>query len=599
MKKIISTIVFLAAGFTFLTAGAQEDAVFNRLVHEYTLNDDGSSSFREYRELKLLSHMAFHRLYGETFVIYDPMYQELKIDKAYTIMRDGSRVDVPGNAFNEVLPYDAANAAPYNHLREMVITHTGLEVGATIYLDYTVSSKPGYYPAFVGEATVRDLVPVKEKQVIINIPAGEELQYKMLGLRTAPGISENGKLRTYTFTFRDVKPYYQAWGVDYEAMPRLFFSTAKDFQRAYFPFVSQEAFTFQVNADMAEKAGELKGKYDDPLKSALAIQQMVVEEIGTWELWFGYTGFSCRTPIEVWRSNAGTRLEKTVLMASLLRSAGFQAVPVAIFPARYFDERVGSLDLFRDFAVQLSLDGRRMYLSAYRTHAGDLSFSFGNKMILVLDGAIETARPFETDIQPSVIEYRIEGRINDSLQLTGLADIQLGQGANPYYSLFNDTSYAKRLFPGSKDATIISLNLEKSHLTLEVEKKEALKQYGDLCFLELPSAPNGTNSWGYTYVETGRPEPIHLPALLKEQYEFVLEVPEGFSLISPEANIQIENGLGKVMISLNQEKNSIRIIRAIELRKGDIMTSEFDAFNSLWEAWMNPSLKTVVIKKKA
>ena len=156
------------------------DAVFNKVIHEYTLNDDGSSEYREYKEVKLLSHMAFHRLYGETFVIFDPEYQELQITEAYTIMADGQKVEVPGNAFNEVLPRAAAHVAPYNSLREMVITHTGLEVGATIYLDYILKTKAGYMPAFMGEEIISDIVPVKEKQLIIHIPAGQELQYKML-----------------------------------------------------------------------------------------------------------------------------------------------------------------------------------------------------------------------------------------------------------------------------------------------------------------------------------------------------------------------------------------------------------------------------------
>ena len=52
----------------------------------------------------------------------------------------------PENALLEVLPSAAADALAYNGLKEMVVVHTGLELGATIYLDYSVDPRPGYLP---------------------------------------------------------------------------------------------------------------------------------------------------------------------------------------------------------------------------------------------------------------------------------------------------------------------------------------------------------------------------------------------------------------------------------------------------------------------
>ena len=112
MKTISTYLSFLVFLFLFqVTISAEEgDAVYKKIVHEYTLNPDGSNEYREYKEIKLLSHLSFHRMYGETFIIFDPAYQELEINEAYTIMADGQRVDVPDNAFNEVLPRAASHA---------------------------------------------------------------------------------------------------------------------------------------------------------------------------------------------------------------------------------------------------------------------------------------------------------------------------------------------------------------------------------------------------------------------------------------------------------------------------------------------------------
>ena len=50
----------------------------------------------------------------------------------------------------------------YNHIKEMVITHTGLELGATIYLDYTLSSKPSFLSTPDIDEVLQELSPVKE-----------------------------------------------------------------------------------------------------------------------------------------------------------------------------------------------------------------------------------------------------------------------------------------------------------------------------------------------------------------------------------------------------------------------------------------------------
>ncbi len=132
------------------------DAVYSKIVKEYTYNMDGSVDFRYYHRLKILSYFAFHRVFGETFIVYNPKFQTLKINKCVTYMADGKAVPSPANAFNEVLPAFATNSYPYNHLREMVVTHTGLEINCEIELDYTIHSQAGFYPFLMANETVLD-----------------------------------------------------------------------------------------------------------------------------------------------------------------------------------------------------------------------------------------------------------------------------------------------------------------------------------------------------------------------------------------------------------------------------------------------------------
>ena len=108
------------------SAFAGSEAEYKKLSKAYTLNADGSQEFRYNMELTLFTHTAMNGTYGESFIVYNPQYQELKINSSYTKQKDGNIVKTPDNAFVEVLPRTAADAPAYNHLKEMVVVHTVL-----------------------------------------------------------------------------------------------------------------------------------------------------------------------------------------------------------------------------------------------------------------------------------------------------------------------------------------------------------------------------------------------------------------------------------------------------------------------------------------
>ena len=147
----MKTLSFYIGIFVFLLCAssvrAASEAEFRVLSKHYTLHADGSQELRVKKELTLYTHAAMNGLYGETFITYDPQYQELKIHESYTRQKDGTIVKTPDNAFVEVLPSSAKDAPAYNRLKEMVVVHTGLELGATIVLDYSNDSRAVYFPA--------------------------------------------------------------------------------------------------------------------------------------------------------------------------------------------------------------------------------------------------------------------------------------------------------------------------------------------------------------------------------------------------------------------------------------------------------------------
>jgi len=367
MKKSIFTTILALLVFQFTNLQAQTesyDAEYLKLVKEYTLNADGSYDFHYFKEIKLNTYYAFHRLFGETFIVYNPEYQELKINEAFTIMADGKKIVAPDNAFNEVLPGFARDIAAYNHLREMVVTHTGTEIGCVITLDYTVKTEKGFLPFFFGSEEVREIVPVKELNIIINVPDNIDLKHRMLNNRTAPAVTGNEGRKAYTWTFRDVPALSHASNQDPDRKEVLFFSTAKDMTAAYFAFVNQDAFKSQPGPAISRRVDTaVKDKKSD-LDMILALQEVVIDELKLADIPLIYSGYKARTPDVAWQSANATGLEKAVLLSEMLKKANINACPVATVTNGWYSTEMGNPAVYDGYLVQVNpKETGRIYLS--------------------------------------------------------------------------------------------------------------------------------------------------------------------------------------------------------------------------------------------
>lgn len=363
MSKLFVTyflaICLLLAGTAVQAASSEAD--FKKLEKEYTLRPDGSLEMRCKKELTLNTQLAFNSLYGETFIVYNPEFQSLKIHSAYTLQADGTRVDAPENAFNEVLPKQAADAPAFNHLKEMVVTHTGLETGATVFLDYSVLTRPGYFPQLDIDETLQELSPVREYIVTVTIPAEKKLAYSLTGSRVKPAITVSDGMQQYRWTFKNLPadpplPFLPLLRND---VPRLSASTYPSHESALTQLAAQfytalpesaKPLLWQLTHDKTDEADKIK-----------AIQRHVVSRIATVAVPLDETGYRLRPAAEVIASAYGTVEEKTALLIGLLKAAGCQPKLVVLYPQGH----TAGLRSAREWAVAC---GSR-YLSATRYSA--------------------------------------------------------------------------------------------------------------------------------------------------------------------------------------------------------------------------------------
>lgn len=354
---LLSFVIFAPAVLT-----AQE-AEFVRLDKGYILHADGSQEFRCDKELKIFTHTAMNGMYGETFIIYNPDFQELKIHNCYTKQKDGTIIKTPENAFVEVLPRFAADAPAYNHLKEMVVVHTGLDLGSTIYLDYSILTKPGYYPGLDIDEVLQETSPVREYKLSISVPEGKTFNSRLYASDSKAVEQTPNGVKTYTWKLNNIPASSKTafLPANKENIPRLTANTYADATGAIDVLRKQASESLAMESEtyaqfITEESASAQEKADK-------ILEHVVKNISTVYVPLQYTGYKLRSADEVIRSAYGTELEKVNLLNKMLNAARIPTEIIIYYPATIHSS-VNGLAPVKQTGVKTVINGQTKYLSA-------------------------------------------------------------------------------------------------------------------------------------------------------------------------------------------------------------------------------------------
>lgn len=524
-----------------LPVKAESEAEFRKLSKTYTLRADGSQELRVQKELTLFTHAAMNGLYGETFIVYDPEFQELTIHESYTRQKDGTVIKTPSNALVEVLPSSAANAPAYNHLKEMVVVHTGLELGATIYLDYSIVSKAGYLPELDVCCPVKELSPVKEFIFRLNVPAGKSVRYELLNASAKPVIAQGNGMKSFIWTLKDVAPRPYAYpsgrgnlglvqAVASGMMPVFVASTWPGYTEAVKYLQKQFAVgnTSVVEGKVAELTQGLEGN-PQAMRNAIANYMAGLYQLGHCNVSLQDAGYRLRPASEVITSAYGTQAELVNLDVTLQRAAGLEA-EVAVCALR------PSVDGNRGLATVMSLVCQ--------------SKKMPEKVALI--GTEEAC------LQPFMTITDLQGK---KLMLES--------------------------YLGAKEARITD--------TLEV-KSDKLQELADGWGIVPLSDPTPVRSL-YAYAgNTSISEKILLPRTVDCALETIVRLPEGMKW-SGHADKEISNACGKVVFSYKAVKGGVKVTRSIRIDRQLQTPANYKELYALLSEWRDTNNHTLVVKK--
>ncbi|MEE4196870.1 MAG: DUF3857 domain-containing protein [Bacteroidales bacterium] len=594
------TAIVLLAGSCQKSTTEEHDALFKSIKKVYELKPDGSMNYHYQHQLKYITHLSFNRMYGESFIIYHPDYQELTFNTVETTMADGKVVKAPENAFNKVLPRFAAGAPAFNHLREMVVTHTGLELGCTVNFDYEIHSRAGYLPFINENIILQEDVPVEQLEIVVKVPEGTELNYTLLNLDTEAKVSSSEGYTQYSWKFKNLnnRVYESNQPEDQRHLPRLIFAN-----------VTPEEALQQVAAEDSPLNDEIRqyvtqritGKKKE-IHIIRELQKLVGDEINDFNIPLEYARYTPRTPDKVWQSNGATPLEKSILLNKMLNFSGIKSELTYAQPSFMYDQSLGILNGAGEFYNVVTLNGEKLVLTTDARQANNQAFYLKDHVLLDIHGQSIDQPVSETEAEPEVM-VKANFQLNSHGELSGRAEVSVLGANNPYLNYLDQVENAREViqsvFPGNtiQDYEVKQFDFLGNKLSADIEQKELWKNQGDYYIFSLPRSSYGIEGEHIRILLQERETPLQLSQTINETYEYTVKLPEGFVFTAPEITRERTNTLGSVSITITEEDNTLNVSHSLTINQRMITPEEYHNFLELMHLWRNETFQEIILKK--
>ncbi len=604
--KIAILFFFIVNIFSFSFA-SEYDAEYLEITKEYKLGMDGKTSYTFHKKVKLNTYRATQRLFGEDFIVYNPKNQKLIINKSVTIMKNGRRVETPENGYNEVLPRGALNDPTYNHLREMVVTHTGLEIGSVIDFSYTLKNNNSSALGLMGTEVLSENFPTQQYIIKVSVPKNIELQYKFMNFEQEPDISIKNSMKTYIWKMEKIQPVINESNIgDVELFrPKLIFSSLENWNEIYSHLFTIVEDGLILNSIIKQKVDDLLEDKINQTKKMLILQDFVANKTGSVNIDLNILGYKSKSAVKTYNDNSGTGWDKAILLTSLLKEAGLKAYPVFVSRNSEFCDSIASMTQFTKCIVVCSIDGVNNYLSPMKSQKNNMEALLAGKTLFRLSKGMKMfiqikSANYKTNKQLMTIDLKLD----DELKLSGNGCFTYKGIYNSYYKIFENNDYINTMIDPcfellkTKNNNLCVLSQQKTVVNTELSMNKELEEKNAYIYWKIPSFSVGyENSEIHTNI-SNRTTPLDLHQPYMECYEIELLLPENVNMLTPQKKIFFRKDFGKVSFELKEINNVIILKKCLQIKKSIISVEDYSDFKKMIMIWSDDHYSELLFKLK-
>lgn len=523
IEKTLSLILFFGLLLP-LSSKPQYDALYHLISASYTLNDDGSLDYHFRKEIQLFTTASFDT-YGETFITYNTDWQTLTINEAYTLRKDGSRVETPKNAFNPSLPFGCTHCERFIPLREMIVTHTALEPEAIIVLDYTLHTTQPFMQELMEHINLYENVPIQRYEISLQYPENRTvtttLNYNGKNCATTSQTSSTFK----QWIFTDLKQKPKDTYLPYNYLPYLEISTLPSPASFLEKLGNQNAFVTSNTEPYADLVTSCTQHKEKLLDKIVALRDYICDNIHTNSLPLHYMNYIVASPNTIWQTLCATPFEKNLLLKTLLQELGVSA-SFGILSSSWLSDPQSAL-LF-------TLNDQNYLITAAYKHAISLDQLCPSDAFIASTGAIY---PFEKQVVNIDLDALITIKENNQ-------------------NISTEISINKKELHKRKSFT------PNSSTNLTVQTKSLPRNYYSI---DLTDHPEGCHLKA-AFIQRDRTLPL-ATVTTHENYTYTLTLPQNFQALSTPYKIEESTDFGSLLIELQLQDHQLIYHRQLILQE--------------------------------
>jgi hypothetical protein len=566
------------------------DAVvlFDSLV--VTLDDGNHITRRRHRAVMLFTDNAINR-YGDPRILFNAAAQELSIIAARVYMRDGTIADTQKNGFNQTTPFALDHAPDYADWQETVVTHVRIEKGCVAELHYVIRDlTPSPWLSGVEIFSTED--PVQSRVLMVAPGRGRDLTTS--SQNSAPAGAPSGGV--WSWAVRDIAgrtPFDGGvWEGDY--FPTVCYGTAARWQDVL----------AVIGADLAAKSSALpavEARVRDAMKDlttdedkVLAIHRLAIGAASDIHAPFTLFSAPARAAARIYDTGYASPLDRAVLLAAMLRTAGYEPAFVLVSSGRAVIGEVPAPELFSRVAVAVTVkDAGELLLDPTAAFEHDLSFVLAGKTLAYFSPEPRLSALATRNVNDSRSELAVVLKPGKDGGLEGKGTAVLKGAFSPYYVVRKDgngfedflKTRVSGLFVGAELVTWNPRSLERDRAEIEfaftVPLPDAKK--GERLYLAAPKTLEAALS-GIERVHLERSDCADAvrfePCVL--EMSCTIDLPEGWKLIATRFDANEKNEIGTALVNFQPQSDGTYLFRKqLVLNRDVVPPASYGEFRSL------------------
>ena len=513
---------------------------------------------------------------------YDPEYQKL-IFHHIKIIRDGEAIDKLNADYFQVMRREL-NAENYLYDGSLSATLDLSDVRRGDIIDYSYSIK-GFNPLnnenYAGSYYLADFAPTGTVNVVVN--SRDKLFYKNFNTKIEPVLKNKDGINNYQWlvknpevaVFEQNVPYWE-----YE-LPTVLMSTVANWEEVVnwaLPLYKNKNVSFPEVKDQVERIKKEHSNESGQIKAALDFVQNDIRYLG---LEYGISGYKPNSPKKVFDQRFGDCKDKSLLLVNMLNELDIEAYPVLVntMLKNTITELPASHVFFDHCIVKVvdSHDNVMFYDPTAMNQGGTYSnvhlpdYRYG----LVIEEGVTELEEIHSKSQnrvSSVEEFTVH-EIGGSADLKVVTTYTDGEADNIRNTLKNNS-----LSKISKDYENFYANYynqiaatQKPEIEDDLDKNEIIVRefykidsiwvpYEDKKgYIAMSFTPTNLSDILYVDYLQERKSNYYLPHPASREHEFIVNLPEPWTIINEENEISNEYFYYDYSIKYNNLKKQLRL----------------------------------------